>query len=72
MSWHVWNLSTNVGDSVMGDILRDPRFCVNHQWEDAYYGTICALCGLFYPNGCAPWEDGLADGSVEMYVDEDW
>jgi hypothetical protein len=28
----------------------------NHEWKDVYYGTICAKCGEFYPDGCAPWE----------------
>lgn len=28
-----------------------------HDWVDVYYGSECSKCGLFYPDGCAPWED---------------
>jgi hypothetical protein len=28
-----------------------------HTWVEEYYGYLCTACGLFYPYGCAPWED---------------
>lgn len=29
----------------------------NHKWKEEYYGVRCEKCDLFYPDGCAPWED---------------
>lgn len=28
-----------------------------HVFEETYYGHTCKKCGLFYAEGCAPWED---------------
>lgn len=28
-----------------------------HNWKEEYYGTRCDICNLFYPFGCAPWDD---------------
>lgn len=36
-----------------------------HQWREEYYGDRCAGCGLLYPHGCAPWDEG-GEG------DDDW
>jgi hypothetical protein len=38
---------------------RDAALCgtFKHQWVQEYYGVRCSVCGLFYPDGCAPWED---------------
>lgn len=35
-----------------------PKEPCSHQWSDTYYGHKCEACGLFYPSGSAPWEDG--------------
>lgn len=29
----------------------------DHQWKQIYYGVKCIKCGLFYVDGCAPWEE---------------
>ena len=29
----------------------------NHNWTEEYYGTRCTICNLFYPHGCAPWDE---------------
>ena len=29
----------------------------SHEWHEEYYGYHCSLCDLFYPFGCAPWDD---------------
>lgn len=29
----------------------------DHKFEEEYYGWRCAKCDLFYPYGCAPWDD---------------
>ena len=29
--------------------------CLNHQWEEEYYGYKCIYCGLFVPFGGEPW-----------------
>ncbi|MCP9495910.1 MAG: hypothetical protein MSG64_15785 [Pyrinomonadaceae bacterium MAG19_C2-C3] len=29
----------------------------NHEWKDEYYGTRCQKCDLFFPDGCAPWDE---------------
>lgn len=39
----------------------------NHDWEKQYYGTKCKICGLFFADGCAPWDSEQEDdneGSV--------
>jgi len=51
---------------LMGDVLVDPRFCAQHVYDDDYYGWKCRYCGLFFPFGCAPWEDGAAE------ISDDW
>lgn len=37
------------------------RYCdeigIRHDFQEEYYGYKCINCGLFYPYGCAPWED---------------
>jgi hypothetical protein len=33
----------------------DPATC-QHEWREEYYGTRCARCDTFYPDGCAPWD----------------
>jgi hypothetical protein len=42
----------------------------NHAWDDEYYGTRCTKCGLFYPFGCAPWDDNESDDGGEG--EEEW
>lgn len=34
-----------------------------HRWVEEYYGNRCADCGLFFADGCAPWDD------VDEYCD---
>ena len=28
-----------------------------HDFQEEYYGTRCTKCDLFYPDGCAPWDE---------------
>ena len=44
----------------------EKKICADgkHKWKEVYYGTECEVCGLFYPDGCAPW-DNVND-------DDDW
>jgi hypothetical protein len=35
----------------------EPCSTFNHKWKKEYYGVRCEKCDLFYPDGCAPWED---------------
>lgn len=39
----------------------------NHEWKDEYYGSRCAKCDLFYPEGCAPWD--IADDLIELFLE---
>lgn len=32
-----------------------------HKWKREYYGNRCTKCGLFYPDGCAPWDEPIDD-----------
>jgi hypothetical protein len=32
-----------------------------HVFEETHYGHTCKKCGLFYAEGCAPWEDNESD-----------
>lgn len=56
-----------------------------HKWAEDYYGSRCAVCGLFYPDGSAPWDepddvfegDGEPTGSRDecgcnLYHDDDY
>jgi transposase-like protein len=42
-----------------GDLFIDNGYCHDgdHKWKQEYYGVRCSICGMFYPDGCAPWED---------------
>jgi len=42
----------------------------DHDWLEEYYGYRCAICGLFYPYGSAPWEDPFYTESEDS-EDED-
>lgn len=33
----------------------------SHVWRDAYGGSECVYCGLFYPSGGAPWDVPIED-----------
>jgi len=39
-----------------------------HDWKEEYYGTRCMKCDLFYPYGCAPWDDEDPWSSENDYV----
>ena len=47
--------------------------CVNHVWEETYYGLKCQVCGVFVPSGCEPWmpideeDDEEEDDEEEFY-----
>ena len=28
-----------------------------HEWDEEDYSYRCINCGLFFPYGCAPWEE---------------
>ncbi len=45
-----------------------PPLCPNgmHDFEEVYYGTRCKKCGLFFPDGCAPW-DISEEEAAEMF-----
>lgn len=44
----------------------------HHTYVEEYYGCLCTACGLFYPYGCAPWEDHeFDDDEHEPEEDED-
>lgn len=40
-----------------------------HFWVETYYGTKCSECGIFYPDGCAPWDDEEIDSWIESNDD---
>lgn len=48
-----------------------------HEWIEEYYGWQCTKCKLFYPYGCAPWEDfgddmlPVNNETIENLGDED-
>jgi hypothetical protein len=46
-----------------------PNYCddlgIKHDFDEDYYGYKCQNCGIFYPYGCAPWEDDEDDLSPE-------
>lgn len=33
----------------------------DHDFEEVYYGWKCSLCGLFFADGCAPWDSEKDD-----------
>lgn len=51
------------------------EFCqlTDHEFKEEYYGHRCERCGLFYPFGCAPWDDtGEDEPQEEYYPDQNW
>jgi hypothetical protein len=47
----------------------------SHKWKDVYYGVECEVCGIFYVDGCAPWEydeEEIRRSEAEEYYAMHW
>ncbi len=45
--------------------------CQHREWMKVYYGDQCVRCGLFYPDGCAPWDIDWDDDYPDADFDDD-
>lgn len=45
--------------------------CQHREWMKVYYGDQCVRCGLFYPDGCAPWDMDWDDDYPDADFDDD-
>lgn len=57
---------------MQSDRERAQEFCqfTDHEFAEEYYGYRCTRCGLFYPFGCAPWDDAEDYEPEEYYSEE--